>query len=112
MNKTIHKVGFGAWQLGNKEWGNMSFDEGISLVQKAVQKGINFFDTAPNYGGGNSEKILGIALEKYRDDIFINTKVGHLPSGETSFTSEGIKASIAHSLKQLKKIWGELNEEV
>jgi aryl-alcohol dehydrogenase-like predicted oxidoreductase len=102
MNKPINKIGFGAWQLGNQEWGNMTFDDGIKLVQKAVEKGVNFFDTAPNYGSGNSEKILGIALKEMRNRVFINTKVGHLPTGETSFTSDGIKTSIHHSLKQLQ----------
>ncbi len=99
----VSLIGFGAWQLGNKSnWDGPDFDEGIALVKKAYENGINFFDTAPNYGDGNSELILGEALKSVRKNVFINTKIGHGPDGAYEFTEEGIKKSIERSLHKLQ----------
>lgn len=104
FNKRISKIGFGAWQLGNsKDFSEMSEKDGLELVYKAVEKGITFFDTAPNYGGGMSEKILGKALEAKEDDIFINTKVGHDQQDRPDFSLKGITQSIQNSLKSLNR---------
>ncbi|MEX0844212.1 MAG: aldo/keto reductase [Balneolaceae bacterium] len=104
FDKRISKIGFGAWQLGNrKEYESMSEEIGIQLVHKAVQQGITFFDTAPNYGEGNSEKILGLALEGTEDEIFINTKVGHTHEGKSDFSLDGITESIHKSMDNLKR---------
>lgn len=103
QEKSVSLIGFGAWQLGNVErWKGSTFKEGIALVKEAVNQGVNFFDTAPNYASGNSEKILGEALKGVRENVMINTKVGHGPNGEYGFTKEAIKASINHSLKTLQ----------
>lgn len=103
VGKEVSIVGFGAWQLGgNETWGNMSKEEGLSLVKKAIELGVNFFDTAPGYGGGNSELILGEALRGNREQVIINTKVGHGPNGEYEFTKEGINNSINRSLTKLQ----------
>ncbi len=61
----VSEVGFGAWQLGNeKDWGKMSDHEAIDLVNAAMDSGCNFFDTAPNYGAGKSEELLGKVLRE------------------------------------------------
>jgi aryl-alcohol dehydrogenase-like predicted oxidoreductase len=104
FDKPISRIGFGAWQLGNnQDFSGMSEKEGIKLVHEAVNKGVTFFDTAPNYGGGMSEKILGKALRGKEADIFINTKVGHDRTGEIDFSLEGITQSIYKSLEALKR---------
>lgn len=104
FDKQISKIGFGAWQLGNKkEYDSISVESGIELVKQAVNMGITFFDTAPNYGEGNSEKILGQALEGTEDEIFINTKVGHTQEGTSDFSLDGITKSIQRSLENLKR---------
>lgn len=103
QEKSVSLIGFGAWQLGNvEEWKGSTFEEGIALVKEAINQGVNFFDTAPNYASGNSEKILGEALKGIRENVIINTKVGHGPNGEYGFTKEAIKASVNHSLKTLQ----------
>lgn len=95
-------IGFGGWQLGNSQnWDGPGFEESVALVRKAVESGVNFFDTAPNYGGGNSELILGNALKGIRNQVFINTKVGHGPDGAYEFTEAGIRKSIERSLERL-----------
>lgn len=99
----VSEIGFGAWQLGNaRDWGKMSDKQAVSLVHEALDQGCNFFDTAPNYGGGMSESILGDALEGRRADVVINTKFGHQPDHTVNFDTENIRSSVEGSLRRLK----------
>jgi aryl-alcohol dehydrogenase-like predicted oxidoreductase len=99
----VSEVGFGAWQLGNgMDWGSMSDSEAIHLVHMAMDEGCTFFDTAPNYGQGKSERLLGQAFLGKRDKVVINTKFGHDPDGQNNFTVEGLKTSLETSLKKLQ----------
>lgn len=101
--KTVSEIGFGAWQLGNAhDWGAMTDDEGIQLVHAALDRGCNFFDTAPGYGHGASEELLGKALQGRRDDVVINTKFGHRANGTTDFSAAAIRPSIEESLRRLR----------
>jgi aryl-alcohol dehydrogenase-like predicted oxidoreductase len=103
IDKEVSEIGFGSWQLANNStWGSMSEKEAIALVKEAYKKGVNMFDTAPGYGGGSSEKILGKALNDVREHVVFNTKVGHGPNGEYEFTEEGIRTSIQRSMKNLQ----------
>ncbi len=100
--KQVSEIGFGAWQLGNKQdWAGMEDDEAIRLVHEALDLGVNFFDTAPNYGQGKSEVLLGKALERKRDKAVINTKFGHSPEG-TDYSASQIRNSVERSLMRLQ----------
>lgn len=76
----VSEVGFGAWAIGGNAHGNSygptDDNESILAVRRAVELGVNFFDTADVYGWGHSEEILGKALEGRRDEVFLATKVG------------------------------------
>lgn len=100
----VSEIGLGAWQLGsNTGWQGMSEKEAVELVKKSLEYGINFFDTAPNYGYGTSEERLGKALKGHdRSNVVINTKFGHTVSGETNFNSDYIRESLEGSLKRLQ----------
>lgn len=101
--KRVSEIGFGAWQLGNKQdWEAMSDAEAIALVHEAIDKGMNFFDTAPYYGLGASEVLLGQALRGKRNEVVINTKFGHGANGVTDFSASGIRQSVEQSLKRLQ----------
>jgi aryl-alcohol dehydrogenase-like predicted oxidoreductase len=103
LNVRISEIGFGGWQLGNDAiWGPMSFDEGVELVKTAYVKGVNFFDTAPGYSNGLSEKIIGEALKAVRHQVFINTKFGHNHLNQTDFSVNAIEKSIDESLERLQ----------
>lgn len=53
ISDKISEIGFGTWQLGNTiDWNGPNEEESLELVKKAIEYGINFFDTAPNYGEG------------------------------------------------------------
>ena len=70
-------LGFGAWAVGGTEWGVVSAEKDrLAAVRRALELGITFFDTAPTYGDGASESLLGRALKADRDRIAIATKVG------------------------------------
>lgn len=101
-NRVVNRLGFGAWQLGNTEfWGYMAQDEGVELVKKAIDSNIQFFDTAPGYGAGMSESIIGLAKDYKREDIFISTKVGHTADGETDFSVFSLREQVYSSLERL-----------
>lgn len=96
-------IGFGAWQLGNAaDWKGMTDQEAVQLVHRAIDEGVNFFDTAPGYGRGNSELLLGKALKKAkRESLVINTKFGHHSDGHSDFSHNVIRESIEGSLRRL-----------
>jgi len=100
----VSEIGLGAWQLGNMSgWQGMSEEEAVELVERALDFGINFFDTAPNYGRGSGEERLGKALKGVdRDKIVINTKFGHTDSGKSNYNSNYIRESLEGSLKRLQ----------
>ena len=100
----VSEIGLGAWQLGhNSGWQSISENDAIKLVEKSLDYGINFFDTAPNYGHGTGEERLGKALKgKDRTKIVINTKFGHTHKGTLNFSSDYIRESLEGSLRRLK----------
>jgi aryl-alcohol dehydrogenase-like predicted oxidoreductase len=100
----ISELGFGAWQLGIESgWKAVSDAEAERMIRTALDHGINFFDTAPNYGMGTSEQRLGKVLKSLdRSKVVINSKFGRLDNGEVDFSSSLIRASVERSLKRLQ----------
>ena len=71
------RLGFGAWAVGGAGWGEEeSAAEREGAVRAAADRGVTVFDTAPTYGNGESERVLGRALAGRRDQVAIATKVG------------------------------------
>jgi len=73
---SVSAIGFGCWEMGNPEYGTSNDDEMIAAVNRAIDLGVTLFDTAPNYGWGGSEQVLGRALGARRKDIVLVSKVG------------------------------------
>ena len=74
----VSAVGLGTWQFGSTEWGygrHYAETEASAIVDKALEVGITFFDTAEIYAFGRSERILGAALAGHRSEVFIATKL-------------------------------------
>lgn len=105
----------GPWQfLGNPAgWSTVDDAESIRAIHHALELGVNFFDTAANYGCGHSERILGQALQGRREQAVIATKFGYnvdeankqvIPYGETEEDSDvasHLRADVEASLKRL-----------
>src|SRR5437667_12502221 len=71
------RLGFGAWAVGGRSWGATDdAAERESTIRLAFERGITFFDTAPTYGDGDTERLLGRALRSHRGRVAIATKAG------------------------------------
>lgn len=69
-------LGFGAWAIGGWMWGGAEENDAIRAVQTAVDQGMNLLDTAPMYGYGRSEELIGKAIQGRRDRVVLATKCG------------------------------------
>lgn len=99
---SVSEIGLGAWQLANPDWGIHDTGEALQIVQKSLEAGCNFFDTAPAYGQGRSEELLGQALKGVRKDVVICTKFGHGPQGVSDFSIAAMRPSLEGSLRRLQ----------
>ena len=80
LNRTglnLSEVGFGVWSVATKWWGVEDESQGVKLLQKALDLGINFYDTGDTYGNGMGETILAKAFKGRRHEIVIATKFGY-----------------------------------
>ena len=103
----IATVGFGAWALGGPwkfGWGPVDDDESVAAIRHAVERGVNWVDTAAVYGLGHSEEVVGRAVEPYRvgEDVYVFTKCGRNWFGRPEGVIENDlrPASIRHECEQ------------
>ncbi len=105
---TVGCVGFGGWGIGGQTPGDTSYGNtddatSIAALQAAVAAGETLFDTAPAYGDGRSEALIGEALAEVRDRVTICSKVGVSSwQGAPDFSAEAIEASVEGSLRRLR----------
>src|SRR5271166_5330111 len=72
----VSRVALGTWAMGGWMWGGTDQRESVATIHAALDQGINLIDTAPVYGFGASEEIVGAALERVRTQAVIATKTG------------------------------------
>jgi len=98
----VSVIGFGSWAIGST-WGPVKDEESIAALHRAVDLGVNFFDTADVYGDGRSERLLSQLRQERSETIYIATKAGrrldpHLADG---YNKKNLTAFVEHSLKNL-----------
>jgi len=71
----VSEIGYGAWGIGGGLWHGESDAESIKALRRAVDLGMNFFDTALFYGDGHSERLIGALRRECREEILIATKI-------------------------------------
>jgi len=99
----VSEVGLGAWQLANPDWGISDKNEALRIIQKSLEVGCNFFDTAPGYGEGRSEELLGEGLKSVRKDVILCTKFSHYNDvGERDFDAVNIRPVLEGSFRRLQ----------
>jgi D-threo-aldose 1-dehydrogenase len=97
----LPRFGLGGSPIGEL-WAPDADAQAAATVDAAYAAGIRFFDTAPDYGAGNSEQRLGMALAKYsRAQYLLSTKVGRTGWHQVDFSKAGIRRSLAESLERL-----------
>jgi aryl-alcohol dehydrogenase-like predicted oxidoreductase len=129
LNRTLGKsklevsaLGLGCWAIGGPwtwaqpgresypaGWGNTDDEESIRAIHAALDLGVNFFDTAANYGAGHSEVVLGRALKGKRDRVVIATKFGHIVNeqsktvyGDADQIIKNVRTDVENSLRRLQ----------
>jgi aryl-alcohol dehydrogenase-like predicted oxidoreductase len=77
-NLVSSRIALGTWAIGGWMWGGTDEQDSIRTIHEALDQGINLIDTAPVYGYGRSEEIVGEALRQYgrRENVILATKVG------------------------------------
>lgn len=97
----VSAVSFGTAPLGDM-FGVADERAALDTVRKAIDLGINFFDSSPYYGNGLAERRLGEALRGHRDDVIIGTKAGRYGVDEFDFSPKRIRESLHESLRLLR----------
>lgn len=104
LGKTGFKVtelGLGTWQVGGV-WGEpFSHDNAERILRHAIDKGINFIDTADVYGNGESEKAVGKVVKSYSEKIYVASKCGRKlnPHVDELYTAKALRNFVEDSLK-------------
>jgi len=71
---SVSAIGFGAWAIGGSGWGTQEDDDSIRALHDAIDRGVNFIDTAAVYGDGHSERLIGKVLRERPEEIKVATK--------------------------------------
>jgi aryl-alcohol dehydrogenase-like predicted oxidoreductase len=99
----VSAISFGTWAIG-ASWGDVDDKESIAALNRAVDLGVNFFDTADVYGDGRSERLLAQLKRDRREEIIIATKAGRRldPHVAGGYTDKNITGFIERSLENLE----------
>ena len=100
----VSEISLGTWAFGG-DWGTVSEDDAYAALNRAVDLGVNFLDTADVYGDGRSERLIGRLLEERPDDeILVATKAGRRldPHTAEGYDHENLSAFVERSLKNLR----------
>ncbi len=98
----VSALSFGSWAIGGT-WGSVNDNESMAALNRAIELGVNFFDTADVYGGGRSERLLAKLRRQYPGKITIATKVGRgiYPHVAAGYNRRNLTFFVENSLKNL-----------
>jgi len=104
----LTEIGFGAWAIGGPwkyGWGRVDDNESIAAIHRALDLGVNWIDTAAQYGLGHSEEVVGKAVRGKRNRVFIATKCSQVWDGKgnlsANLTPKSIRKECDDSLRRL-----------
>ncbi|MFH1877849.1 MAG: aldo/keto reductase [Candidatus Omnitrophota bacterium] len=101
----VSRICLGTWVFGGDCWGEQDDEVSIRVVRSAVENGINFIDTAPVYGSGRAENVVGRALSDIPGKVIIATKLGLEQKGRSirpNLKADFIRQEIEMSLRRLR----------
>jgi aryl-alcohol dehydrogenase-like predicted oxidoreductase len=99
----VSTISFGAWAIGGT-WGDVRDEDSLAALHRALDRGVNFFDTADVYGDGRSERLLARLKRERREQFYIATKVGRRlePHVADGYNRKGLTAFLERSLRNLE----------
>jgi aryl-alcohol dehydrogenase-like predicted oxidoreductase len=99
----VSAISFGAWAVGGT-WGHVDDKESLAALHRAVDRGVNFFDTADVYGDGRSERLIARLRRERREPIVVATKAGRRlsPHVAAGYNRENLTAFVERSLQNLE----------
>ncbi len=99
----VTSIGFGAWAIGGT-WGPVEDEESYRTLNRALDLGVNFFDTADVYGDGRSERLLARLRQERSEPFYVVTKAGRRlnPHVAGGYNRENLTAFVERSLRNLK----------
>jgi len=99
----VSEISFGAWAIGGA-WGEVEDKESLAALHRALDGGVNFFDTADVYGDGRSERLLAKLRQERKESFYIATKAGRRldPHVTEGYNRKNLTAFIERSLRNLK----------
>jgi len=98
----VSEISFGAWAIGGS-WGQVSDEDSLAALHKAIDCGVNFIDTADVYGGGRSERLIARLKKERKEEIIVATKAGRQLPRQTveGYSRQNLSAWIEDSLRNL-----------
>ncbi len=99
---SVSDISFGAWAIGGA-WGSTNDSESMAALHRAVDCGVNFFDTADVYGAGRSERLIARLKSERKEEIIVATKAGRRLSPHTSegYNRHNLTTFVEDSLRNL-----------
>lgn len=107
----VSEIGFGGWALGSS-WGMQPEADSIQALNRAIDLGINFIDTAIAYGDGKSEQVIGKVLRESSEEIYVASKIPPKPGpwppspyciAEERYPEDHLRKSVEITLKNLQR---------
>ena len=98
----VGEIGFGAWAVGG-EWGAVDDEQSIAAMKRALELGVNFFDTADVYGDGRSERLMARLRKETKTPFHVVTKAGRRlnPHDAAGYNRQNLTAFVDRSLKNI-----------
>ena len=106
----VSEIGFGAWAIGGS-WGEQKESDSLEALETALDKGVNFIDTAAGYGNGKSERIIGEYLKSRSETVYVCTKTPPVPGAwppspydriEERYPEKYLRENVEERLKNLQ----------
>ena len=98
-------MGLGLWAVEGSDWGKAEDKDSLAAIEKALEMGVNFFDTSDVYGNGHSEELLGRAMKGRRGKFVVSTKIGWrgFNDGHSAYTTvDKLVAGVESNLERLQ----------
>src|SRR6266704_485387 len=100
-NLSVGEIGFGTGALGRTGVAAIPDDEALEMLGCALDMEASLIDTAPTYGQGRAERLLGLALKGRRSQAVVVTKAGYFSDGRADYSAAAVKSSLEASLKRM-----------